>query len=92
MMTLLKLSRGQFSLDEVIVPQEARAAGILIRDLELPEQCVIVSIFRKGMMILPRGSTRIEAGDEVIVITSTEAAHQLADLFSPQNLRTQARA
>ena len=84
MMTLLKLHRGQYSLVEVLIPSDARAAGTVIKDLPLPDQCVIVTILRKGEMIVPRGSTAIEAGDEVLAVTDSSGAEQLATLFSSQ--------
>ncbi len=82
MMTLLKLRRGQFSLIEVEISPGAKAAGTAIKDLPLPDQCVIVAIIRKGDMIVPRGGTVIEFGDEVLTITDSEGAEQLADLFT----------
>src|SRR4030042_4320457 len=50
MMTLLKLRRGQYSLVEVLIPPGARAVGVAIKDLPLPDQCVIAAIIRKGEM------------------------------------------
>ena len=89
MMTLLKLRRGQYSLVEVVIPPGARAAGAFIKDLPLPDQCVIVAIFRKGKMIVPRGATTIEVGDEVMVIADNTGQEQLAELFTFQNSKNQ---
>jgi trk system potassium uptake protein TrkA len=82
MMTLLKLRRGQYSLVEVRVPEEAKAAGQTIKKLQLPENCLIAGIIRKNEMILPGGSTVIEAGDEILAFTDPPAAEKLRDLFS----------
>ena len=87
MMTLLKLRRGQYSLVEVMVPPGAKAVGASIKDLPLPDQCVIVAIIRKGEMIVPRGTTMVEVGDEVLAITDNVGEEQLAELFSSQNSR-----
>lgn len=89
MMTLLKLRRGQYSLVEVMIPPGAKAAGAFIKDLPLPDQCVIVAIIRKGKMTVPRGATTIEAGDEVLAITDDIGGEQLAELFTFQNSRNQ---
>jgi trk system potassium uptake protein TrkA len=43
---------------------------------------VIVAILRKGDMIVPRGSTVMEVGDEVLAVTDKDGAEQLADLFT----------
>jgi trk system potassium uptake protein len=90
MITLLKLRRGNYSLVEEKIPEEARAIGMAIMDLGLPEHCVIAAIIRKGEVMIPRGVTIFEAGDEVLAITDTEGATSLANLFLPpgaQNLQ-----
>jgi trk system potassium uptake protein TrkA len=84
MMTLLKLRRGQYSLVEVVVPEGARAAGEEIRDLALPKHCLIVAIIRQSDMVLPRGETTLEVGDEVLAVADSEGAEQLADLFEQE--------
>ncbi len=83
MMTLLKLRRGNYSLVEEKIPDQARAIGKMIKDLSLPERCVIATIIRKGEVIVPRGITVIEAGDEILAITDPEGAAELAELFKP---------
>jgi trk system potassium uptake protein len=83
MMTLLKLRRGRFSLVEEKLPPGAKAVGTAIKNLALPEQCIIAAIIRRGEVVLPGGSTILEAGDEVLAITDHAGADQLASLFAP---------
>ncbi len=85
MMTLLKLRRGQFSLVEEKIPAGARAVGIAIKDLRLPEQCVIAAIIRKGEIVIPRGVTQLEVGDEVLAVVGPDAVDDLAALFARPN-------
>jgi trk system potassium uptake protein TrkA len=80
MMMLLKLRRGRYSLVEVVIPAGAQAAGVAIKDLPLPEQCVIAAIIRQGEMMLPRGGTTLEVGDEVLAVTDHAGGEQLAAL------------
>jgi trk system potassium uptake protein TrkA len=82
MMTLLKLRRGQFSIVEEKIPPGAKAIGIAIKDLKLPEQCVIAAIIRRGEIQIPRGITTLEEGDEVLAVVGHEAADELAALFA----------
>jgi trk system potassium uptake protein TrkA len=84
MITLLKLRRGNYSLVEEKIPEEARAIGMAIKDLTLPEHCVIAAIIRKGEVIVPRGITTFEAGDEVLAVTDVQGAASLSQLFSHQ--------
>lgn len=83
MMTLLKLRRGRYSLVEEKVPPGAKAIGVPLKDLGLPDQCVIAAIIRKGQVALPRGTIAFEAGDEVLAVTDDEGAKQLATLLEP---------
>jgi trk system potassium uptake protein TrkA len=82
MMTLLKLRRGKYSLVEEKIPENARAIGIPIKDLNLPANCVIAGIIRKGELMIPRGVTILEKDDEVLAITDPEGAKQMEKLFS----------
>ncbi len=82
MITLLKLRRGNYMLVEEKIPEGAGAIGLAIKDTALPEHCVIAAIIRKGEVMIPRGITTFEAGDEVLAVTDTEGAASLAELFS----------
>jgi trk system potassium uptake protein TrkA len=82
MMTLLKLRRGEYSLVEEKVPPGARAIGMAIKDLGLPDDCVIATIIRHGKVVVPHGSTTFDVGDEILAITNEDGAEQLAALLS----------
>lgn len=47
----------------------SRAAGRCVKDLALPEGVIIALVSRDDNIIPPQGSTRLEEGDHVIVIT-----------------------
>ncbi|MCA1899088.1 MAG: TrkA family potassium uptake protein [Chloroflexi bacterium] len=83
MMTLLKLRRGRYSLVEEKVPPGAKAIGVPIKDLGLPDTCVIAGIIRRGQITLPRGASAFEEGDEVLAVTDDEGAAELARLLEP---------
>jgi trk system potassium uptake protein TrkA len=82
MMTLLKLRRGDYSLVEEKIPTGNRVIGTAIKDMNLPENCIIAAIIRQGKVVLPRGITTLEANDEVLAITDNQGAEQLATLFA----------
>jgi len=81
-MTLLKLRRGQYSLVENKVNPRAVAAGKAVRDLKLPEECVLSAIIRGGNLILPRGSTVLQPGDEVFALVHVSRLDQLSALLA----------
>jgi trk system potassium uptake protein TrkA len=84
MITLMKLRRGNYSIVEEKIGIGARAIGIQIKDLGLPERCVVAAIIRKGEVIVPRGVTTLEAEDEVLAVTDPDGARLLCDLFTAQ--------
>jgi len=81
MMVMAKLRRGKFSLVEEKIDEGAQAVGVALRDLDLPPNCTVSGILRHGEMILPRGATVLEAGDEVIALVDDEARGALAQLL-----------
>ncbi len=83
MMTLLKLRRGRYSLVEEKIPAGAKALGIAIKDLGLPDQCVIAAIIRGGKVIVPSGTTVFKPEDEVLAVTNKDGARRLSELFAP---------
>lgn len=87
MMTLLKLQRGKYSLVEEKIPPGVKAIDVAIKDLGLPDDCVIAAIIRDGNVQVPRGITTMQAGDEVLAITDEQGQKFLHNLFSlnPRN-------
>ncbi len=56
------------------------AAGHMIKDLELPREALVNLIVRRGSALPPRGSTEIEAGDELHIVARREALPDVQDL------------
>ncbi len=83
MMTLLKLRKGEYSLVEEKVHPSAPMAGKNLREIDLPSECVLVAILRKGHLIIPRGDTVLEPVDEVIALVHTRQLGKLAVLLGP---------
>lgn len=69
---LIPLSEGRINITEVIVPKNSGIAGKLLSEIEFPENALIAAITRDGEQLVPRGLTRIETGDQLILITLPE--------------------
>ena len=89
MMTLLKLRRGRYSLVEEKIPKGARALGMAIKDVPLPPNSVIAAIIRHGQIVIPKGATQFEVGDEVLAIVDPKGAEELASLFGRPDAQQQ---
>jgi len=85
MMVMLKIRRGQFSLVEEKIFPGAKAVGVAIKDLQLPDNCTISGILRHNKMILPRGITILEEGDEILALVDEIARAELARLLGRPN-------
>jgi trk system potassium uptake protein TrkA len=79
LVTLLKLNRGAAALVEVRLPETSPCQGKTIRDLDLPPDTVIVSVIRAGKLVIPRGDTRLETGDEILAVSTVAAEKSLKD-------------
>ena len=90
MTTLLKLRRGQYSLVEEKIPEGAKVVGRALKDIQFPDECVIAAIIRKGEIVLPRGVTEFEVGDEVLAVVGPERARRVSEICLPRR-RSDAR-
>jgi trk system potassium uptake protein TrkA len=77
LVTLLKLNRGEASLLELHLPDSSPCRGKAIRELAFPPNAVIVSVIREGKLVIPRGDTVLDAGDEILAVSTAEAAGAL---------------
>ncbi|HNX82712.1 MAG TPA: potassium/proton antiporter [Candidatus Omnitrophota bacterium] len=59
-------------LTDIIVPYNSGSAGKMIRDLNVPDKCLIMLISRNDKFIIPSGPTIIEGGDVLLVLANTE--------------------
>jgi trk system potassium uptake protein TrkA len=81
LVTLLKLNRGEAALVELRLPESSPCRGRTIRELDLPQEAVIVSVIRAGKLVIPRGETRLEADDAILAVSSVKAEQALKTLL-----------
>jgi cell volume regulation protein A len=70
---------GADVVEHVVRPGDA-AAGARLRDLGLPRDALVSLIVRGDEALLPRGSTRLEAGDRLLVLVRREVAQDLPEI------------
>ena len=74
------------------VRQGDAAAGHMVKELGLPREALVNLIVRDGEALPPRGSTEIEAGDELHVVSRLEAFDELSELAEKLARRAARRA
>jgi trk system potassium uptake protein TrkA len=79
---LLTLREVGVSFVEAKVPADSPAIAKSLRDLKIPDDVVIPLIIRAGKGIVPSGDTTLQAGDEVVAVTSAAEEDVLERLFN----------
>lgn len=82
MITLLKLQGSEYSIVEETIGRGAETIGTPLKDLGLPENCVIAAIIRQGKVVVPRGVSSFQEGDKVLAVADREGEERLAELFA----------
>lgn len=77
-----EIGRGVASLLGVSVAEKAVVIGKLIREIEIPKECVVAAVIRGSDFVVPRGDTKIEAKDRVVFVGPTTAIKKAQDVFS----------
>ena len=69
-------------LAEMVLAQGDHAAGRRLRDVALPPDCVVVSIHRRGRVVVPRGNVQLAAGDRLIILKVSTGIDVLRSILS----------
>ena len=78
---LFSLQKGEASLVEITLPEEAKCLGRTVEEVELPENATLAAIVRDGQVITPHSHDVYSAGDELLFIATIEAEQLLKNCF-----------
>ncbi len=78
---LLQFEGGNAHLVEVTLADDSPAAGCTIADLGVPRDATVVAVVRGDRLIVPRGDTRLAAGDEVLALLTADAEDAMQRLL-----------
>ena len=79
--TLYKIVDGQAEAIEFPVTRDSGFVGHPLRELNIRKNNLIACIIRKGRIIFPNGDAVMEAGDNVVVVTTTQSLKHLKDIL-----------
>ena len=79
---LLSFEGGRASLIEVTLATDSPAADQEIVDLGLPRDSTVVAVVRNDRVVVPRGDTRLLAGDEVLVMVTGESLEDVRKVLT----------
>lgn len=78
---LMQLESSGAHLVEVTLAAGSPAAGKGLSALGMPRDATVVAIVRRAHVVVPRGDTMLEPGDEVLVLASPESEDAVRSLL-----------
>ena len=84
MNTLYRIADGKTEAMEFTVGPSTRHLNVPLRDLHLHKGILIAVIMRDGEIIIPEGSSCIQEGDSVIIISRDRPIQDLNDIYAEE--------
>lgn len=81
-LTLSRLVNGQVEALEFTANTHKKIYDKPLRECHIKENCLIACIIRNNQVIVPDGSSCIQQGDNVIVVTTHKNFNDLTDIFA----------
>ena len=80
---LMEFEQGNANLVELTLPEDSPVVGSRVGDVHLPVDTTLVTIVRDRRVITPTPDDPLEAGDELLFVTSAESEDDVQQTFSP---------
>ena len=71
--TLLDLREGEVTVSSMQINPDHWAAGKTMRELGLPEGCVVAALLHGNQIVMPKPETIVEPGDQLLIIAGPGA-------------------
>jgi len=79
---LLTFKKGGANLVELTLADDAPLVGKLIGNVPWPNDSALVAVLREGRVVLPTPDAALEAGDELLLVATSEVEGELDVLLS----------
>jgi len=80
---LLDLPEQRLEIIEMQLPQDSKAAGQRVGDLQMPDGTLLISVLRENSGFVPNADTVLEAGDEILAVLDPSVEEDLTRYFGP---------
>jgi trk system potassium uptake protein TrkA len=78
---VLDLHTGQLEIMEYRLDERSPVVGKRLREMSFPAACNVVTIFRDGEAVVPRGDTAFQAGDLLLTLVNIPNEPQIRELL-----------
>jgi len=79
---ILQFEGGNVRLVEVTLAENAPVVDKAIRDLDIPRDATIVAVVRGEHVVMPRGDTVFETGDEVLAMVTSDSEDDVRQILT----------
>jgi trk system potassium uptake protein TrkA len=79
---LFQLEGGQVRLVEVTLADDAPVADTAIKDLDVPRDATFVAVVRDDHVVMARGDTVLQVGDEVLALVTPESEDEVRRMLT----------
>ena len=79
---ILQFEGGNVRLVEATLAENAPVVDKAIRDLDIPRDATIVAVVRSEHVVMPRGDTIFEAGDEVLAMVTGDSEDEVRRILT----------
>lgn len=79
---LFQLEGGNVRLVEVTLADDAPVAESAIKDLDVPRDATFVAVVRDDHVVMARGDTILQAGDEVLALVTPESEDEVRRMLT----------
>ena len=79
---ILQFERGQARLVEVTLAEDAPVVDRALKDVDVPRDVTVVAVVRGEHVVMPRGDTVFEAGDEVLAMVTPESEEAVRTILT----------
>ena len=84
---LLTFQKGEANLVELTLADDAPLVGKLVGSVPWPPDSALVAVLREGRVIVPTPDATLEAGDELLLVATTEVEEELNALLGGHALK-----
>lgn len=79
---ILQFEGGNVRLVEVTLAPDAPVIDRAIKDLDIPRDATIVAVLREEHVVMPRGDTMFQEGDEVLAMVTADAEDEVRQILT----------
>ena len=79
---ILQFEGGQARLVEATLAEDSPVADTAIADIDLPRNATFVAVVRDEHVVMPRGDTVFEAGDEVLAMVTPDSEEEVRRILT----------